>query len=128
MPTFELEEIKSVNGKIKFFDLIINGVNQQENFTQRISTNKQFLSEYRTIISYMNHVANLGSIPGAKYHKFSGIMEKFHEHEFKTKHLRVYTFHLPDKGKIVVYWGFKSNQKEDMDIFRSLKNQYLRKI
>ena len=46
------------------------------------------------------------------------------EYEFKSKHLRVYAIQQIN-GKIIVLGGFKNNQKEDINKFRSLKKQYL---
>jgi len=45
--------------------------------------------------------------------------------EFKTRHLRVYSFQDKGTGKIVVCAGTKNTQKSDIKHFRKLKKEYL---
>lgn len=125
MSNFALKRIEAVIGKQAFYDLIIDGVSQADEFMLEIKGNSQYESEVRTILAYMDLVANMVLLPKTKFRDITPEKEKAKEYEFKSDHLRVYTFHLEKTGKIVSYWGFKNNQDKDIKRFRSLKKQFL---
>lgn len=73
----------------------------------------------------MNLVAELKMLPKNKFREITPSKDKVKEYEFKSDHLRVYTFHLEKTGKIVAFWGFKNTQDADIKKFRSIKKRFL---
>jgi len=128
MPTFVLRKIKTVLGKQEFFELFIDNESQFEKYFEEVKTNPQYYSEFKTILSYMNLVAELRMIPKEKFKDITPEKENVKEYEFKSKHLRVYVFHLEKTGKIVVWGGFKNSQQDDIDKFRSIKKRFLNSL
>ena len=128
MPIFALKKIEAIVGKQKFFEIIIDSESQYKSFCDAIKNNSQYVSELRTILTNMDLVANLQSLPKTKFKDITPAKENVKEYEFKSKNLRVYAFHIKQTGKIVAYWGFKNSQKRDIVKFRSIKKQYLQSI
>ncbi len=128
MPIFALKKIQAIAGKQEFFEIIIDGKSQYEDFYNEIKNNKQYYSELTTILTYMDLVSNLERLPSKKFKNITPKKELIKEYEFKSKNLRVYVFHLEKSGKIVARWGFKNTQKKDIMQFRSIKKQYLQTI
>jgi hypothetical protein len=124
MIIFALKKIEAVLGKQVFYDLVINGVNQSDQFNKTIANNPQLLAEKRVILSYMNCISNLQLLPKNKFRDITPKKEDSKEYEIKTKHLRVYLFHLEKSGKIAALWGFKTSQKSDIERFRKMKKDY----
>ena len=121
---FALKKLESVVGKQVFYDLIINGINQQDQFNKTIANNPQLLAEKRVILAYMNCISNLQLLPKNKFRDITPKKDDSKEYEIKTKHLRVYLFHLEKSGKIAALWGFKTSQKSDIERFRKMKKDY----
>jgi hypothetical protein len=121
---FAIKKIESVVGKQVFYDLIINGINQQDQFNKTIANNPQLQAEKRVILSYMNCISNLQLLPKNKFRDITPKKDDSKEYEIKTKHLRVYLFHLEKSGKIAALWGFKTSQKSDIERFRKMKKDY----
>lgn len=128
MSIFTLKKIEAVAGKQEFFELLIDGKSQYEEFHLEISEQTTYVSELKTILSYMSFVAELRMLPQSKFRDITPSNDNVKEYEFKSKHLRVYTFHLEKTGKVVAFWGYKNTQKEDIIKFRSLKKQYIASI
>ena len=129
MYKFALNKIKAISGKQQFYDLLIDGVSQHEQFISEIENNKQYYSEHKTILSYMDHVANLKRIlPKKKFRNITPSKENIKEYEFKSEHLRAYVFHLEKTGKIVTLWGYKNSQKKDLKKFRAFKKLYIESL
>lgn len=128
MHTFALKKIEAVVGKQQFFELVIDSESQYKKFSEEIENNPQYFSEHKTILAYMNLVANLNMLPKTKFRDITPAKEKVKEYEFKSDHLRVYTFHLEKTGKIVAYWGYKNTQEGDIKKFRSIKHRFLESI
>jgi hypothetical protein len=126
MPKFALKKMETIVGKQQFFELLIDNVSQYEQFEAEIRDNPQYLSEMKTILAYMNLVAELRlRLPKNKFRDITPSKDKVKEYEFKSDHLRVYAFHLEMTGKIVAYWGYKNNQSKDMRRFRSIKKSFI---
>lgn len=125
MPNFALKKLEMINGSQDFFEMIIDGTSQFEQFISSVKTDDRYKSEIKTILAYMDFVANLKTLPMTKFKDITPAKADVKEYEFKSKHLRVYTFHLSGTGKIVTLWGFKKNQKTDITKFRSLKTRFL---
>ena len=128
MPIFALKKIEAIVGKQEFFDIIIDSESQFESFCDAIKNNSQYVSELKTLLTNMDLVANLQSLPETKFKDITPVKETVKEYEFKSKNLRAYAFHIKKTGKIVAYWGFKNSQKKDIVKFRSIKKQYLQSI
>lgn len=129
MPTFVLRKLESVVGRQPFYELQVDGVSNYEAFMEVVGTNAQYLAEVRSILTYMNLVAQLQVfLPKAKFREITPAKDSVKEYEFKSDHLRVYAFHLETKGKIVAYWGFKNTQEKDIRRFRTLKRQFLENL
>lgn len=123
MPKFVLKNIKSINGKQQFNQLVVDGNGQLDEFENDLK-DTTYWSEFKTLLVYMHFVANNRTLPQTKFKDITPAKELVKEYEFKSKHLRIYAIHQPN-GKIVILGGYKNNQKNDINKFRSLKKQYL---
>lgn len=128
MSTFVLKKIESVIGKQDFFELVEDGNSQFDDFCEEIKQTKQYYSELLTIFTLMNLVAQIRMLPAKKFKDITPKNEQVKEYEFKSKHLRVYAFHIEKTGKIIAYGGYKNTQKEDIPKFRSFKSKYLKSL
>ena len=128
MSTFTLRKVEVVKAKQELDELVIDGIGQLEVFEQLIAeTDKRFLTEFRTLLSYMEYAANGNSLPDTKFKDVTPAGTVHKEYEFKSKHLRIYTIKQAN-GRIIVLGGFKTTQKADFKRFRSLKEQYLNSL
>lgn len=128
MSTFALRKVEAVNARQELDELVIDGVGQLESFERLIEeTDKRFLSEFRTMLSYMEYAANGNSLPDTRFKDVTPTGAAIKEYEFKSKHLRVYAIKQIN-GKIIILGGFKTTQKADFKRFRSLKEQYLKSL
>lgn len=125
MIKFELRKIEAIKGKQQFFDLIVDGKGQFDAFCQQIKRDGRYQSELLSMMAFMDWVAQLKMLPLTKFRDITPKNEKAKEYEFKSKHLRVYAFHLETSGKIVVLGGFKNTQPEDIRKFRMIKKRFL---
>ncbi|OOV25053.1 hypothetical protein BXU11_16005 [Flavobacterium sp. LM5] len=123
MSKFALKDIESINGKQTFNQLEVNGQKQLDKFEADLS-DTTYISEFKTLLTYMEYVANNKTLPQTKFKDITPKKQQVKEYEFKSKHLRVYAIQQTN-GKIIVLGGFKNNQKDDINRFRSLKKQYL---
>lgn len=104
---------------------MVDGTGQLESFQHLIEiTDKRFLTEFKTLLSYIEYAANGNSFPDTKFRDVTPENTIVKEYEFKSKHLRIYAIKQIN-GNIVVLGGLKTNQKADFKRFRSLKEQYL---
>lgn len=124
MCIFATEIIESVKGWQVFEKLLVDGVCLLDDFENEIKGNPQYVSEFRTICSYMDFVANGRSLPQTKFREIKGGKFSVKRYEIKSKHLRVYAFSQPG-GKIVVLGGYKKNQEADIRHFNSLVKEYI---
>ena len=126
MRNFELKKFESIVGKQDFYDLKINGLSQYEEFNKIINTDYlAYKTEVFTMFSYMDLVSNLKTLPKTKFREITPKKENIKEYEIKSKHIRVYLFHVENSGKIVAYWWLKKNQKENIISFRKIKKEYI---
>lgn len=125
MNKFELRKIEAIEGKQQFFDLLIDGKGQFDNFFQQIRSDCRYESELLSIMALMEWVAQLRMLPLTKFRDITPNNDRVKEYEFKSKHLRVYAFHLEMSGKVVVLGGFKNTQPEDIRKFRMIKKRFL---
>lgn len=122
MSNFEIRKIDAVIGKQKFFKLIKDNICQIDDFENDLE--EVYKPELRTIYAYMDQVANLKSLPKTKFHFYNNEKGGFREFEFKSKHLRVYGIVI-NEGKLIILGGTKANQKNDTNIFRKIKKEYI---
>lgn len=128
MATFVLKQLEAVVGKQQFFELVVDGSSQFDNYCRAIKDNKQYYSELLKIFALMNLVSQLKMLPQTKFKDITPKKETVKEYEIKSKHLRVYVFHIEKTGKIVAYSGYKNTQKADISKFRSYKSRYLKRF
>lgn len=93
MSEFILKEIEAIKGsKYDFYKLEINGVCSLDDFENEISSNKQYSSEFKTLISYAQYYADGMRIPDKKLKTIQLNIKDITSFEFKSKHLRIYFF------------------------------------
>ncbi len=123
MPRFALKRIQQVNGQQVFEKLLVDGVAPFDTFIEELES--IYESEMDSMYNLMDHVANLRTLPYAKFHPYSDGKDGCREWEFKTKHLRVYAIEKRG-GKIVIIGGTKSKQARTESEFHKLKDQYIK--
>lgn len=128
MSTFVLKKLEAVVGKQQFFELVVDNNCQFDDYCEAIKKNNQYYQELLKIFTLMNLVSQLKMLPQTKFKDITPNKELVKEYEFKTKHLRVYAFHIEHSGKIVAYGGYKNTQKDDISKFRSYKSRYIKSI
>lgn len=122
MPIFALRKIEAVKGKQQFDELIIDGVPQLESYEN--SLQPIYKKNIQSIYYYMNHVANLQSLPKEKFKDITPEGEVDKEYEFKSGDLRVYAIKKLN-GKVIVFCGHKNSQDQDIRRFRSIKKTFI---
>jgi len=127
MPDFVLKEIEAIKGsKFDFYKLEINGSCALDVFEKEIRTNKQYYSEFTTLISYAQLFADGLRIPPDKLGTIHLNIKNVFVFEFKSKHLRIYFFYSKSNpDRIVALCGYKNKQKSDINILTSLIKSYL---
>jgi hypothetical protein len=81
MPKFALKKMETIVGKQQFFELLIDNVSQYEQFEAEIRDNPQYLSEMKTILAYMNLVAELRlRLPKNKFRDITPSKDKVKEY------------------------------------------------
>jgi hypothetical protein len=127
MPEFVLKEIEAIKGsKYDFYKLEINGVCSLDEFENKIYSNKQYYSEFKTLISYAQLFADGIRLPDKKLGTVHLNITDVASFEFKSKHLRIYFFCTnSNPDKIVVLCGYKNKQKSDITRLTSIVKRYL---
>ena len=127
MPTFALEHVKEIKGKINFFLLKIDGKSQFLEFEEQLKAEGNLAGELTTIQVRMQEMAEMRNpMPKTKCRDLTPKGDSVKEYELKTKHLRVYLIHEEHKGRIIVLAGKKSTQPKDIKRFRKIKEAYLK--
>jgi len=124
MPKFDSRKIEAINSREIVEELIIDGEAVLTVYENKLS--KNYLSEFKTILKYIEYAANGAPLPKTKLRKY-GKDNGVTEYEFKSKHLRVWAIQLPSK-KLIVFGGYKNSQDADQRSFWSKKKQYLESI
>lgn len=121
MAKFVFEKIKALTGSRQIvLQLSIDGVNQLDSFEKELE-GTAYLSQYKTLLTWMDYYSNTGKIPGQKFKELkTDKKETIKEFEFRTKDLRLYAVQGAN-GKIIVLCGYKSSQTKDLNKFRALK-------
>ncbi|HEY4287568.1 MAG TPA: hypothetical protein VGN00_10765 [Puia sp.] len=126
MLRFATIKVEEINAKESVEQLVIDGAKQLETFEKSL-VDTSYLSEYKTILKYIEYLANGNSLPQKKFRHLKGVKDGIPEHEFKSKHLRIYAIQLPSK-KVIVLGGYKNNQDPDITKFRSIKATFLESL
>ena len=101
MRIFATQIIESVKGWQVFEKLLVDDVCLLDEFEKELKENSQYESEFKTIMAYMDFIANGKSLPNTKFREIKGGKLSVKRYEIKSKHLRVYAFSQPG-GKLVV--------------------------
>ncbi len=127
MSEFVLKEIEAIKGsKYNFYELEINGTCPLDAFENEICTNKQYYSEFKTLVSYVQHFADGERLPDKKLGTIYLNIEEISSFEFKSKHLRIYFYCAnSNPDRIVVLCGYKNKQKPDITRLTSIVKRYL---
>lgn len=127
MSEFVLIDIDEIRGsKYDFYKLEINGVCPFDDFEESLSSNPQYLSQFRTIFSYAQFYADGLRIPPKKLNTIKLNIDNVSIFEFKSHHLRVYFFYTSDNpDRIIALGGFKSQQKADIRKLSSMITRYI---
>jgi len=123
MSKFVLDEFNNVNGIITFYKLIDNEYCYWNEFCKSIQKEGVWVEQLDALISQMNRVANLESMPEKKYHPYSTKVKGVIGFEFRTKDLRAYGI-KDKKGNIIICAGKKNSQDDDETQFRSIVKRY----
>ena len=122
MPTFVMERVEAINAREGVYQLIVDEARPLENFEYQF-INRNYLSEYRTILKYIEYAANGGTLPKTKLRVLQGSSGAV-EYEFKSKHLRLYAIQQLGR-KLILFIGRKHTQAKDIRSFRLIKKHYL---
>ena len=123
MRKFVTKKIDAIHSRELFEQLFIDDKGQLDEFLKSLS-GTTYLSEYRTLLTSMEYFGDGNRLPDTKYKDLTPSKEIIKEHEFKSKHLRIYAIQLSGK-KLVIIGGYKNTQPQDIIRFRSLKEQFL---
>lgn len=115
MSIFAVEKLETVreNGMIRFFKLLKDGKCMFDDFQNEISSNDRNYKDLLNIFSVMDYMAETTAIlPKTKFNsiKYGSTIIGY---EFKKNDLRVYCM-KPEENTVVVFGGYKKNQKEDI--------------
>jgi putative component of toxin-antitoxin plasmid stabilization module len=124
MYTFALNKINEIEGKLKFYKLLVNGNCEFDLFWKQCEADGNLKSELLQIQSRMQQLANLKTMPADKHKDITPKNDLVKEYEIKTKHLRVYMFHDKENGRVIVSGGKKTTQPKDITHFRNVKKEY----
>ncbi|MDP4252117.1 MAG: hypothetical protein Q8918_18615 [Bacteroidota bacterium] len=125
MPTFTLDPIEEINGKIRLFKLVLDGLSPYDGFEEQIRHDGNLLKELNTIQTRLEQIANGLLLPETKFKKLKGCKDEHTEYEIKTHNLRVYLFKEVKTGNIIVLGGRKDTQSKDIHHFTKLRMGYL---
>jgi hypothetical protein len=119
-----MTEIKG--NKCVFSKITENGRCYFDEFEEQIMENNNFRAEYEKTLTLMDLHANGVRLPSTKFNnikdgKYHGVFW-----EFKTKHLRVYTVCV-DKRQVVVIGGTKNSQEKDIERFKKISIEFIKK-
>ena len=123
MPKFATEIIPLIKAKENVEQLVIDGLKVLDKYKDTL-IGTTYMSEFDSMIKYIEYAANGNSLPEKKMRKYGGSKDGVAEYEFKSKHLRIWAIQQPNK-KILIFGGFKNSQKADENSFWALKKQFL---
>lgn len=127
MSGFVLKEIEAIKGsKYDFYKLEIDGTCVLDEFEDEIYSNRQYYSEFTTLISYAQLFADGEKLPDKKLGAVYLNIKNVSAFEFKSKHLRIYFFYTnSNPDRIIALCGFKNKQKSDITRLTNIIKRYL---
>ena len=127
MSKFALEKITEIDGKIKFYKLVVDGVCEFDQFWEMVEKSGNLNRQLINLQTIMQEVSEMKLLPDTKFKNLTPKNETIKEYEIKTKNLRVYLFHEEHTGRIIVCGGKKTTQRNDIKHFRKIKKHYFDK-
>jgi hypothetical protein len=121
MSKFDTKLVEQIKAREVVEQLVIDGIGCLDAY--QIELEKQYQSELRNILKYVEYASNGNGLPDTKLKKY-GNTDGVTEYEFKSDHLRVWAIQQPNK-KVIILGGYKNSQPADEKTFRSLKKQFL---
>ena len=112
---FAVEKLEAVRdtGKVLFFKLVKDDVCWFDDFYEELNKDAKHASELRTILTMMDYMAETDArLPEEKFNSIKHGKNAI-GYEFKKKDLRVYCL-KPASNVVVVFGGYKKNQKKDV--------------
>lgn len=125
MRKFATNEVKTIKSAERVEELYIDNVGQIEAFEKELE-GTTYLTEFKTLLTYVEYVANGNKLPAKKLEMLKGENTSVTEYEFKSKHIRLYAIQLPGK-KLIVFMGTKkkADSSDNIKAFRLLTKQFL---
>ena len=102
MRIFAIKRITFIDGPIPFYKMVVNGVCEFDEFESIIKNEGNYLKELIRIQTRMQELSEGKMLPINKFKPLSHSKDWFNEYEVKTKNLRVYLFHEPGTGRIII--------------------------
>ncbi len=127
MNKFALKLIDETTGRLKIFKLLVNNRSEYDEFERQIEMEGTYISELVTIQARLQDIADGKLLPKEKFRNITPKKELVKEYEVKTRHLRVYLFHEEKTGRVIVCGGKKITQQKDINHFRRIKKEYLKR-
>ena len=112
---FAVEKLEAVRdtGKVLFFKLVKDDVCWFDDFYEEQNKDAKHASELRAILTMMDYMAETDArFPEEKFNSIKHGKNAI-GYEFKKKDLRVYCL-KPASNVVVVFGGYKKNQKKDV--------------
>lgn len=113
---FAVEKLEAVRdvGKVLFFKLVKDGVCWFNDFYEEQNKDAGHVSELKTILTMIDYMAETNAmLPKGKYNSIKHGKNVI-GYEFKKEDLRVYCLRPALNVVVVVFGGYKKNQKKDV--------------
>ncbi|QDK81231.1 hypothetical protein EXU85_22520 [Spirosoma sp. KCTC 42546] len=127
MRTFALKKLEVAAGRVKFYQIVIDNEDITKEFKEKLKNNKALESQYKRIFAIISMLSNEERVSGDLNHPMKDSTPGGSEHEITTDGLRAYYFKHTD-GKVIVHFGLKKTQKQDIETFRNLKREFLQTL
>jgi hypothetical protein len=85
----------------------------------------KYKSSFRGLLAVMDRIANLQSVAKEKFKDVTPHGSLIKEYEIKFQDLRAWAIKIPN-GKLLISAGYKNDQENGFNEFRSLKQQYFK--
>ena len=118
MPTFALTKLEEVSA---YYKLIVDEECQFDDFQS--SLQKSSIKSLTKIFRYMQWKREGHLLPKEKYRQLQPTGQKVPDYEFKGDNIRLYSIELDEFG-IIIFGGFKGNQKKDIAKMREIKKSF----
>lgn len=115
MADYSLSSVEVIKGKVSYYQVEIDGVGVLDVFEKELE-GSTFLSEYNTLLAWMDKDANLERLPKKKKNFLNGVnVDSIFGQifEYKSKHLRIYCV-APSGGRVIILAGKKNTQVNDI--------------